>query len=128
MNPFLPIVAFASLLGGCQAVAPQPEPRGSSAMATFDPKSPEGRGLKLARNRCADCHSVDYGESSPVPDAPSFAAIANSRGLTAPILAGWLEDHRNYPEEMYFEIPAEHIADLAAYMITLRRPEADPKP
>lgn len=118
------VSAAAALLGACQSVPPQAEP-GSAATESLDPKSPEARGLKLARNRCADCHSVSHGETSPVPHAPSFSAIASSRGLTNESLAGWLRDHGNYPDEMYFEIPAEHIADLAAYMVTLRRHEPE---
>jgi mono/diheme cytochrome c family protein len=119
----LPIIAAAAaaLLGACQTVSPQPTPDGTSVTA-IDARSPEARGYKLARNRCADCHSIDYGETSPVPDAPSFSAIASTSGLTAETLAQWLKDHRNYPDEMYFEIPAEHVEDLTAYMLTLRRP------
>lgn len=121
----LPIAVCAAVafIGACQTVPPRAMSGEGAAAGAFDPKSPEARGLKLARNRCADCHSVGYGETSPVPHAPSFSAIASSRGLTADSLTGWLRDHGNYPDEMYFEIPAEHIADLTAYMITLRRPE-----
>ncbi|MFA9201425.1 MAG: c-type cytochrome, partial [Cypionkella sp.] len=82
-----------------------------------------GRGQGCAANRCADCHSIGYGETSPRAEAPSFAAIASTPGLDSAKLARWLEDHRNYPSEMYFEIPAEHIDDLTAYMLTLRRRE-----
>lgn len=121
----LAIVLAAASTGACQSVPPQPEPDWGAAIGALDPKSPEARGLKLARNRCADCHSVSHGETSPVPHAPSFSAIASSRGLTDESLAGWLRDHGNYPDEMYFEIPAEHIADLAAYMVTLRRHEPE---
>jgi mono/diheme cytochrome c family protein len=119
----LAVSAAVALVGACQTVPPPASPVATTAPA-FEPKSAEARGLKLALNRCADCHSVGYGETSPVPHAPSFSAIASARGLTAASLTQWLRDHRNYPAEMYFEIPAEHIADLTAYMVTLRRQES----
>lgn len=107
-------------LAGCQSLAP-----GSDDTGGMDARnSLEARGYKLAVNRCADCHSVGYAETSPLALAPSFSAIANLPGLTPATLAQWMRDHRNYPDEMYFEIPAEHIEELAAYMLTLRR--ADP--
>lgn len=94
---------------------------GASSMGALKRGSPEWRGQKLARNRCSDCHSVDHGETSPTPNAPSFAAIANTPNLTRVILSQWMRDHRNYPNEMYFEIPAERVDDLVAYIVTLRR-------
>ena len=72
-------------------------------------------------NRCADCHSVDYAETSPLAAAPSFSAIANTPDLSETTLSEWMKNHRNYPDEMYFEIPAENIDDLVAYILTLRR-------
>jgi hypothetical protein len=64
---------------------------------------------------------VNYAENSPLPAAPSFAAIANTANLSKATLSDWMRNHRNYPEEMYFEIPVEHIDDLVAYILTLRR-------
>ena len=116
----------AGALGGCQAVPATQIPDRPALNSQFAEDSPEWRGQKFARNRCADCHSVDYSETSPLPDAPSFAAIANMPDLAPATLTQWLKDHGNYPNEMYFEIPAENIDDLVAYMITLRRPEATP--
>ncbi|WP_157096693.1 hypothetical protein [Tsuneonella dongtanensis] len=114
-------LAALALASGCAEI-PRPAASASTAEAIrFDRKSPEWRGERLAKYRCADCHSVDHGETSPVPDAPSFGAIANTPGLSSAMLAQWLRDHGNYPDEMYFEIPAEHVDDLAAYMVTLRR-------
>ncbi|GGD96418.1 hypothetical protein GCM10011515_15400 [Tsuneonella deserti] len=118
MKVAIPLL-FAIVLGACQPV-PSVDPANGLVRS-----SPEWRGQRFAQNRCSDCHSVGYGETSPRPDAPSFSAIAASPGLDAAKLAQWLRDHRNYPDEMYFEIPAEHIDDLAAYMLTLRRGEPD---
>ncbi len=111
MKRFILPVCLMGLFGGCQ-IAPPAEV--GSIVA---------RGHKLAVDRCSDCHSVDYAESSPLPAAPSFTAIANTPGLTPETLGKWMSDHRNYPEEMYFEIPAEHIDELVAYLLTLRRPD-----
>lgn len=107
----------AALLSGCQ-VTPPIDPVSGLAK-----DSPAWRGHKFASNRCADCHSVGYSETSPLAAAPSFAAIANTPDLNSAKLAQWLQDHRNYPNEMYFEIPAENIDDLVSYMLTLRHPE-----
>jgi hypothetical protein len=52
--------------------------------------------------------------------APSFATVANTSGATKTSLDGWLRNHGRHPREMYFEIPAERIDDLVAYMLTLR--------
>lgn len=116
MKIAIPLI-LAAALGGCQMVPPVDPANG------LQKNSPEWRGQRFAQNRCGDCHSVGYAETSPIADAPSFAAIANTPDLNSARLASWLQDHRNYPNEMYFEIPAEHIDDLVAYMLTLRRTE-----
>lgn len=93
---------------------------------TFVRDSAEWRGQKFARNRCSDCHGVEPWQLSPVPSAPTFEAIANTPDLTKGTLTQWLNESHNFPREMYFEVPAEHIDDLVAYVLTLRR--ADYKP
>ena len=112
---FMVMLCCATLLAGCQA-APAVDP-----ISGLERNSPAWRGQKFAQNRCADCHSINFAETSPLADAPSFSAIANMPDLDSAKLAQWLRDHRNYPNEMYFEIPAEHIDDLGAYILTLRR-------
>lgn len=115
------VLGLSLLLVGCQT-APAGTAAGEAVnTSALERNSAEWRGEKFARGRCADCHSVDYAETSPLAAAPSFAAIANTPGLDPIKLAQWLKDHRNYPDEMYFEIPQEHIDDLTAYMLTLRR-------
>lgn len=114
MKVLIPL-ALLVVLGACQRVPPIDPATG------LQRNSAEWRGHKFAQNRCADCHSVGYAETSPLAEAPSFAAIANTPDFDSARLAQWLRDHRNYPNEMYFEIPAEHIDDLVAYMRTLRR-------
>ena len=111
------------LAAGGQIAPPQASVADASLAGLFKKDSPEWRGQKLAVNRCSDCRSVGYAETSPVVTAPSFSAIASTPDLSTSTLAEWMKSHRNYPEEMYFEIPAEHIDDLVAYIITLRRPD-----
>ncbi|MXO74789.1 hypothetical protein GRI40_06090 [Altererythrobacter aerius] len=117
------IAAFcvSGLLAGCQIASPEASVAGGLPVGSLKQNSPEWRGQKLAVNRCSDCHSVGYAETSPLPAAPSFSAIANTPDLSRVTLTAWMKNHRNYPEEMYFEIPAEHIDDLTAYILTLRR-------
>jgi hypothetical protein len=119
-----PLFAIAFLaLGACQ-VTPRPisgSASATTASAALVKDSPQWRGHKFAVNRCADCHSVDYAETSPLAAAPSFSAIANTPDLSETTLSEWMKNHRNYPDEMYFEIPAENIDDLVAYILTLRR-------
>lgn len=118
MKPLF-LLSLLALVSGCQAVSPGQH----TAEGALQAGTPEWRGQKFVQNRCAVCHSVGYGETSPMPAAPAFAAIANTPGLTRETLATWLSNHRNFPEEMYFEVPAEHIDEITAYLLTLRRPQ-----
>lgn len=115
-------LSLLAVLGACQMAPPKMSDVGGVATASaFKKNTPEWRGHRFAINRCADCHSVDYAESSPLAQAPSFSAIANMPNLSSDTLGEWMKNHRNYPDEMYFEIPAEHIDDVVAYILTLRR-------
>lgn len=46
--------------------------------------------------------------------------VANRCDMTAKNLNGWMRNHDNYPGAMYFEIPAEHVDDVVAYILTLQ--------
>lgn len=116
------LLSSLALVGGCLAVAPGQH----TADRALQAGTPAWRGQKFVQNRCADCHAVGYGETSPMPTAPAFTAVANTPGLTRETLATWLSNHRNFPEEMYFEVPAEHIDEITAYLLTLRRPQSAP--
>lgn len=113
----------ALILAGCQLTAADPGSSTAVSAGGFKKNTPQWRGEKFANNRCSRCHSVGFAETSPLPNAPSFSEIANTRNLTGASLAEWMENHENYPDEMYFQIPEEHIDDVVAYMITLRRPD-----
>lgn len=119
------LLPLAVLLGACQAVPPDGE-AGTATASPFERDTPEWRGLKFARNRCSDCHAVEPNQTSPNPTAPGFEQVANTPGLTSASLKQWLADVHNYPDAMYFEIPAEHIDDLTAYLLTLRREDYRP--
>ena len=102
-----------SLLAACQSTV------GTTARPmTFSP--PEARGLAFAKARCAACHAVAEGQASPNAEAPAFATVVNAPGLTPASLSGWLRNSHNFPDKMNFTIADREIADLSAYMLTLR--------
>lgn len=110
-NPlFLP--GLALLLAACQG-HPAPVPASSSAALP---------GQAFAEASCSGCHAVGRHGSSPNPNAPPFAAIANQDGLTAETLTFWLRGAHNYPSEMDFYLNDQRVAELVAYMLTLRDP------
>lgn len=115
----LMLLALSSLLAGCQMIPADSRSAADTQVGSLKARSAEWRGLKFARNRCSDCHAVEHGEASPVSNAPTFASVANTPGLTKASLNHWLRTYSAHPREMYFEIPAEHIDDLVAYMLTL---------
>lgn len=125
MKPAI-FLALPILLGGCEMTAADGNAASTPAPGAFAQGSPEMRGENFARNRCADCHAVGRLQTSPVPTAPGFEAVANTPGLTKETLTQWLNTSHDYPREMYFEIPAEHIDDLVAYMLTLRSENYEP--
>ena len=86
----------------------------------------EMRGLAFAHEHCAACHAVEANGTSPNPESPPFADIANRPGVTRETLAQFLRDSHNYPEAMNFRVEAERIRDLADYMLTLRQPGYQP--
>lgn len=95
---------------------PSDEPQSSANPAT---------GLLLARDSCGGCHQVGRNGTSPNPDAPPFAEIANRQGLTPQSLSSWLRDGHNYPTEMGFYLEPHQIDALVAYMIRLRTTSID---
>jgi mono/diheme cytochrome c family protein len=111
------LVAGSIWGGPAQAGASRPKARTPAAQRGFD----------FATVRCAGCHAIAPGGSSPNPEAPPFEAVANQRGLTGATLRQFLRDSHNYPEAMNFQIDRSAIDDLARYIVTLRsenyRPE-----
>jgi mono/diheme cytochrome c family protein len=82
--------------------------------------SPDTRAPAFVEAACGGCHAVEPPFLSPNPASPSFAAIANRRGLSEKSLADWLAEAHNYPEQMDFTLTRPQIDQIAAYMVTLR--------
>lgn len=84
------------------------------------------RGFALAQARCATCHGVTANALSPNPESPPFEDVANRPGLTGQTLRTFLRDSHNYPAAMGFTLAPAQARDLAAYMVTLKRPGFKP--
>ena len=82
--------------------------------------SPDTRAPAFVEAACGGCHAVEPPFLSPKPASPSFAAIANRRGLSEASLADWLAEAHNYPEDMDFTLTRPQINQIARYMVTLR--------
>ena len=72
---------------------------------------------------CGDCHAVRANGISPNPQAPGFADIANSPGITHDTLVAFLSDAHNYPLQMDVDLDREDIETIADYVITLQSEE-----
>ena len=107
-------------LAACQTAAPgtdNPPPMLGKATSP----SPDTRAPAFVEAACGGCHAVEPPFLSPNPASPSFAAIANRRGLSEKSLADWLAEAHNYPEDMDFTLTRPQIDQIARYMVTLRR-------
>ena len=69
---------------------------------------------------CGDCHALTANAVSPNPEAPGFADIANSPGLTHDTVVAFLSDAHNYPMQMDVDLDEADIEDIADYMMTLQ--------
>ena len=118
-RPFL-LAALATLatLAACATVPGSEYPPPMVGKATAP--SPDTRAPAFVEAACGGCHAVEPPFLSPNPASPSFAAIANRRGLSETSLGDWLADAHNYPEEMDFTLTRKQIDQIAAYMVTLR--------
>ena len=79
-------------------------------------------GRDLAGRLCSNCHLVVTGQQQQAnADIPSFHEIANLQGQTA----GGIMAHIILPKHPMPTIPLEksELADLAAYILSLRDPE-----
>jgi len=110
-------VALLLALGACQTPGTDnPPPMVGKATSP----SPDTRAPAFVEAACGGCHAVEPPFLSPNPRAPSFAAIANRRGLSEKSLADWLAEAHNYPEDMDFTLTRKQIDQIAVYMVTLR--------
>lgn len=69
---------------------------------------------------CGDCHAVRANEISPNPQAPGFADIANSPGMTRDTLVAFLSDAHNYPLQMDVDLDRKDVETIADYIVTLQ--------
>jgi cytochrome c len=75
-------------------------------------------GLRLARQWCAGCHSVDAADQG-TDAAPSFASIAENSGADTAWLRAWLASpHPAMPD---MNLSRDEIDDIVAYLSSLSR-------
>jgi mono/diheme cytochrome c family protein len=104
-----------------------PETSGASGAGRHVPARAQ-RGLIFVQQHCAACHAVGANAVSPNPESPPFEDVANKPGLTLTTLRQFLSDSHNYPQAMNFTVERARIRDIAAYMLTLRKPGYRPQP
>jgi mono/diheme cytochrome c family protein len=77
------------------------------------------KGLALAQSVCSECHTIRRGQvGSPNPNAPTFAELANTPGMTTTALyAALTTPHRSMPNLI---LGAERIRDVSAYIVSLK--------
>jgi mono/diheme cytochrome c family protein len=77
-------------------------------------------GLAYARAHCGECHGVEAHREdfSPNVDAPDFAVVANTPGMTERAIAVWLQTP--HPSMPNFMIPEDVRDDLVAYILSLK--------
>ena len=112
------LLAPLALLAGCATTPGTDNPPPMVGKRTSP--SADTRAPAFVEAACGGCHAVEPPFLSPNPQAPSFAAIANRRGLSEKSLADWLSQAHNYPEDMDFTLTAAQIDQIARYMVTLR--------
>ena len=101
------------ILGGLAATCIVPS---AIAQQAGDP----ARGHTYAAMICAACHAVEPGVAgSPNGQAPSFASVANSSGITPLALTAFFQSpHPSMPNLI---VPAQDARDLIAYILSLKR-------
>ncbi len=122
------LLAAVTALTACEPLAPPPSASRPALSASHSDLSAQAnRGLEFAQTHCAECHGVAANSSSPNPESPPFDDIANQPGLDASTFAAFLSDSHNFPAAMNFTVNPARIDDLAAYLLTLRKPGYLPK-
>ena len=110
-------MALASLLlAGCQSAGPVAAPAAAPSPAAANADAVPDYVIAI----CGECHAVKDNAVSPNPQAPGFADIANSPGLTRDTLVTFLSDAHNYPMQMDVDLVDEDIEVIADYMLTLQ--------
>jgi mono/diheme cytochrome c family protein len=101
-------IAAATALFPIAAIAGEPgDPRAGHVFASL---------------HCSECHAVTPGpDKSPNADAPPFAKVAVTPGMTGRALAVWLQtSHPTMPD---FLIAQEDRDNVIAYIMSLQPPQ-----
>jgi len=77
-------------------------------------------GLTYAQQVCTQCHAVLANEQlSPLPQAPTFQAAADTPGMTATALAVWLQS--SHPTMPNIVLAPKDRDNVIAYILSLKR-------
>jgi len=123
MKPQLIMLGAITMLAlpACQSSAPD----GSATQPTRAQlaETDEDGVPMLVNAMCGSCHAVTAGDVSPLPQAPTFPAIANREELTRETLTAYLRDAHNYPDIMDVGLTDEDVALVTEYMVSLQDPD-----
>lgn len=75
----------------------------------------------IARQWCAECHVVADDQATASADVPTFRSIAGNYDFDARSLSAFLANP--HPRMPQMSLTREEIADLVAYIDSLRRPD-----
>lgn len=111
-------LGFASLLlavlTACSSTPVAPPPADGEHIALA------AQGHDVAALRCASCHAIEPADlASPNPNAPPFAVIARTPGMTQIALNAWL--HSSHPSMPNLITDEGEVDALAAYLRSLPR-------
>jgi mono/diheme cytochrome c family protein len=77
-------------------------------------------GKAYAQKVCAACHAVLANqEISPLPQAPTFQSVADTRGMTEMALGVWLQS--SHPTMPNIVLSQDEIRNVVAYIHSLKR-------
>ncbi|QZD88725.1 hypothetical protein K3148_07565 [Qipengyuania aurantiaca] len=102
------VILVSLMLAGCQSSE-------SVRLANDQNKAPD-----FVVAVCGECHAVTANAVSLRSDAPGFADIANSPGLTRESLETFLSDAHNYPMQMDVDLDEGDIKVIADHIMTLQ--------
>lgn len=122
---FTPFAALGTLaLAACQSPAPVEPAAAPAQLSRAELAQTDADGVPLLVSAvCGSCHAVTPGTLSPLPQAPTFAAIANREGLTRETLTAYLRDAHNYPDIMDVGLTDEDVRLVVDYMLSLEDPD-----
>jgi len=91
----------------------------AAAPAWADNIGDPANGQAYVKRACASCHAVSPDETvSPVFEAPAFAEVANTPGMTRTALTVWL--NTPHPTMPNFVLEGQDLDDVIAYILSLK--------